>query len=145
MNNSDFQELAELHLQHAKALLEARLYSGAYYMCRYVVECALKACICKRTGEFPSPDESRDAWSHDYLKLIKVSGLGSEFNEARAADRDLDVNWKSVENWSPSSRYEVKSQEDARALLAAVSDPDHGVFSCIKRNWSLPTLRTGNG
>jgi hypothetical protein len=43
VNRSDFQELAELHLQHARALLDAQLYSGAYYMCGYVVECALKA------------------------------------------------------------------------------------------------------
>jgi HEPN domain-containing protein len=51
MNRSDFQELAELHLRHAHALLDAQLYSGAYYMCGYVVECALKACICKRTKQ----------------------------------------------------------------------------------------------
>jgi len=64
MNRSDFQQLAEDHLRHGKALLDAGLYSGAYYMCGYVVECALKACICKRTKEFDfyrSPEESRDA------------------------------------------------------------------------------------
>jgi hypothetical protein len=33
VNRSDFQALAGLHLQHAKALLDAQLHSGAYYMC----------------------------------------------------------------------------------------------------------------
>ncbi len=63
-------------------------------MCGYVVECALKACICKRTKEFDfyrSPEESRDAWSHDFKKLIKASGLESQFGAARAADLELSM------------------------------------------------------
>jgi hypothetical protein len=97
VNRSDFQELAELHLQHARALLDAELYSGAYYICGYVVECALKACICKRTNQFdfhPSPEESRAAWSHDFEKLIRAAELESELKAARAADLDLDVKWR---------------------------------------------------
>jgi hypothetical protein len=35
MNRS---ELAEGHLRHAKALMDAQLYSGAYYICGYVIE-----------------------------------------------------------------------------------------------------------
>jgi HEPN domain-containing protein len=138
VNKSDFQELAELHLQHAKALLDAHLYSGAYYMCGYAVECALKACICKRTNQFdfhPSPDESRAAWSHDFGKLIKSAELEGEFNAARTADRDLDLKWESVENWLPNSRYEPHGQQEAQELYVAISDPEHGVFSCIKQRW----------
>jgi hypothetical protein len=138
LNRSDFQELAELHLLHAKALLDAELYSGAYYICGYVIECALKACICKKTNQFdfyPSPDESRAAWSHDFEKLIKAAGLVREFEAARAGDEDLNVNWDNVVNWSAESRYEQRTQREARALQAAVADPDHGVFSCLKRFW----------
>jgi hypothetical protein len=139
VNRSDFQELSELHLQHAKALLDAQLYSGAYYMCGYVVECALKACICKRTNQFdfhPSPEESRAAWSHDFEKLIRAAGLGSEFQAARAADDNLNVNWDYVgRSWSPDSRYERRTEREALALLASVADPEHGVLSCIKRFW----------
>lgn len=138
MNRSDFQQLAEDHLRHAKALLDAGLYSGAYYMCGYVVECALKACICKRTNQFDfyrSPNESRDAWSHDFNRLIKAAGLESELNNARATDKQLDVHWKSAGNWRPSDRYERRSAEEARALFAASSAADHGVYSCIKRLW----------
>jgi HEPN domain-containing protein len=31
-------------------LLEAGLYAGAYYLAGYAVECALKACIAKKTA-----------------------------------------------------------------------------------------------
>jgi HEPN domain len=94
MNRSDFQELSELHLQHAKVLLDAKLYSGAYYMCGYVVECALKACICRQTSQFdfhPHPKESQKAWSHNFANLIDASGLEEQFKAARQADSALDV------------------------------------------------------
>jgi len=138
VNRSDFQQLAELHLQHAKALLDAHLYSGAYYMCGYVVECALKACICKQTNLFdfyPHPKDAQKAWSHNFENLIEASGLEEEFEEARQAAPALDIKWKEVDDWSESSRYELRSQQKAEDLFAAVSDPDQGVLACIKRFW----------
>lgn len=140
MNRSDFQQLTELHLQHAKALLDAQLYSGAYYMCGYVVECALKACICKNTAQFdffPHPDKVvRNAWSHDFKRLIGVAGLQDQFRLARSADPLLDVNWNEIDGWSEDSRYESKKDHQAAEnLFGALSDPDHGVLACIKRYW----------
>src|SRR5690348_12723707 len=121
MNRGDFQQLAEEHLRHAKALLDAGLHSGAYYMCGYVVECALKAFICRRTNQldfYPNPNDSRAAWSHNFEKLVKISELEDEFDTARQADKDLDLNWKSVEiSWSPDSRYETHDQEEAQELF----------------------------
>jgi hypothetical protein len=76
VNRSNFQQLAELHLQHAKALLDAQLYSGAYYMCGYVVECALKACICKQTKQYDFyPREAQKAWTHKFKDLIGLSDV----------------------------------------------------------------------
>ena len=109
-------------------------------MCGYVVECALKACICKNTAQFdfyPHPRKVVDnAWSHDFMKLVGVAGLQDQFRLARIADRALDVNWKEVDSWSEESRYEPrKVRQAAEDLFAAVSDPDHGVLACIKRYW----------
>jgi len=118
--------------------LDAGLYSGAFYICGYVVECALKACICRKTNQYdfyPKPEESKNAWSHDFKKLIKVSDLDSEINAARQSDLDLDVNWKSVEGWRTESRYEARGQQEAWALFDAISNPDHGVLSCIRQHW----------
>jgi len=138
MTRNDFQLLAEDHLRHAKALLDAELYSGAYYICGYAVECALKACICSGTNQFDfhvHPDIARKAWSHKFANLIDVSGLEEELDAARLHDSVLDVNWKNVENWSEDSRYDRRSQKDAEDLYSAVSDPVHGVLACIKRYW----------
>jgi hypothetical protein len=138
VNRSDFQQLAELHLEHARALLDVQLYSGAYYMCGYVIECALKACICKQTNQYDFysyPKEAQQAWSHNFANLIDASGLEEQFEAARQADSALDVKWNEVEDWSESSRYEPRGQGKAEELFAAVSDPNHGVLACIKRFW----------
>ena len=107
-------------------------------MCGYVVERALKACICRKMNQFdfyPNPNDARDAWSHNFEKLVKVSELEVEFETARQADNVLDVNWKNVEVWKPESRYELRGQQDAQALFDPISDPDHGVLGCIKQYW----------
>ena len=138
MNRGDFQQLAEEHLRHAKALLDAGLNSGAYYMCGYAVECALKACICSQTSQFdfyPHPRDVQKAWSHNFDDLIGLSGLKPKFDYERAKDSRLDLNWTLVDNWSESSRYERHGKGDADELYAAVSDPTHGVLACIKRYW----------
>lgn len=107
-------------------------------MCGYAVECALKACICKNTKEsdfYPSPEKSREAWSHDFLKLIKAAGLGSELASALAADANFNVGWKEVVDWSPESRYETHSQDEAQLLLDRTADPDYGVLAWLKQRW----------
>jgi HEPN domain-containing protein len=137
VNRSDFQELAELHLRHAKALSDAQLYSGAYYMSGYTIECALKACIARRTNQFDFPDKrfASSAWTHDLAELAKVSGMKSDLDAAKQADDVLRANWQAVDGWSETSRYETHLQHEAESLLTAVSDPDHGVLACIKRYW----------
>lgn len=128
-----------MHLRHAKALLDAELHSGAYYMCGYVIECALKACICKRTNQFdffPKPEVVKDAYTHKLTPLIRTAGLSEEIAIERKNDGRLDVNWKIVGDWSEESRYEsTKGHQAAQDLFAAVSDQDHGVLACIKRYW----------
>jgi hypothetical protein len=120
MNRGDFQQLAEEHLRHAKALLDAGLYSGAYYMCGYVVECALKACICRKTNQFdfyPKPTVSRDAWSHEFEKLIALADLGPKIDQERRNDNRLEVNWRTVGDWEPKSRYDQHPKQEAEDLM----------------------------
>ena len=136
MNRSDFQELSELHLQHAKALLEVRLYSGAYYMCGYVVECALKACICKRINQYEFyPKEAQKAWSQKFKDLISLAEVAEKIKDDRRVDETLNIHWKVAEGWSVESRYERPLRREAEDLFAAVSHTVHGVLACIKRYW----------
>jgi HEPN domain-containing protein len=58
MNRNDLRRLARIRLKEARALLEAKCLDGAYYLCGYAVECALKAGIAEvtRRSEFPDLD-----------------------------------------------------------------------------------------
>ena len=119
-------------------MLKASLFSGAYYICGYAVECALKACICKNTNQFdfyPHPKVVQKAWTHNFGNLIEVSGLKSTFDAERQTNSELNVNWQIVEDWSEDSRYENHEQKEAEDLYTALTDPAHGVLQCIERYW----------
>ncbi len=113
-------------------------YSGAYYLCGYLVEYALKACIAKqsRRYEFPrDPETVRKCCSHNFDNLVKAADLGQELKELIQKDDAFSDNWTVANEWSEQTRYEVISEPDARALYKAVNDPDHGVLQWLKSLW----------
>ena len=60
VTRADFQQLADLRLKEAKALLDVGMWDGAYYLAGYAVEVALKARICRVLNwlDFPSTEGS---------------------------------------------------------------------------------------
>ena len=78
---ADFQQLADVRLREAKALLDLGMWDGAYYLAGYAVEVALKACIIKAvmaTDAFPEKKFSENCWTHDLEKLIVLAGLSAK-------------------------------------------------------------------
>ena len=73
MNRGDFQKLAEMRLDDAKALLDQGKWAGAYYLAGYAVECALKACVAKLTNQYDFPDKqlANKCYTHDLDELAK--------------------------------------------------------------------------
>jgi len=67
MNRHDLRELALIRLREARVLLKNGNYEGAYYLCGYVVECGLKACIAKQTRRYDFPDKKTvdESYTHD--------------------------------------------------------------------------------
>jgi HEPN domain-containing protein len=55
MNRGELRQLAETRLAEAQILLRAGMWSGAYYLVGYAVECGLKACIAKGTKQDDFP------------------------------------------------------------------------------------------
>jgi len=137
MDRRDFQELSKVRLKEATALLKLGLFDGAYYLAGYAVECALKACIAKRTQRFEFPDRKRaeSSHSHSLRDLIRVAGLEEARRERADQDPDFRRSWEIVESWSEQSRYSRNIPESAQVLLAAVGDRRHGVISWIKLQW----------
>jgi hypothetical protein len=97
--------IARARIADAKALLAAKRYDGAVYLCGYAVELALKARICKTLNwaEFPSSRKEFEGLQsfrvHDLDVLLKLSGLETKTKRSYMTD------WSIVAQWNPDARY----------------------------------------
>jgi HEPN domain-containing protein len=138
MNRSDFQELSQIRIEEAKALLDSGLYGGAYYLAGYAVECAVKACIARLTKEHDFPDKEvvNKSWTHKLSQLIDVAGLEKERSEKSRVDKEFELRWGVVKDWSEESRYWTRTGEkEARQLYEAITDPKFGVLLWLRHRW----------
>jgi HEPN domain-containing protein len=111
MNRAEFQRLSDLRLQESKALLAAGFPEGAYYLAGYAVECALKACIAKRTQQYDFPEKGAHRYfSHDLDDLLGFANLKVELEQASRTNPALRKNWIILRNWSEEARYERERQ-----------------------------------
>lgn len=132
----DFKALADLRANEAGVLARSGKQQGAYYLAGYSVECALKACIAKKTKryEFPPPREvTRTIYTHDLTGLLKEAGLDGQLEKDMLANPALAANWNTVKNWNEKTRY-ITSGLNGRDLYRAVTGAD-GVLPWIKQHW----------
>jgi len=134
VNKSDFEQLTDVRIAEAKALLDADKFDGAYYLAGYAVECALKACIAKLTNQYDFPPKE-NYYSHDIEKLVKFASLEDERKNDSNGDSELEASWQLAVGWSEQSRYERKTQADAQGLYEAITNQQHGVLQWVKRHW----------
>ncbi|MGH9590900.1 MAG: HEPN domain-containing protein [Terracidiphilus sp.] len=137
MNRTDFQRLSELRLEESKSLLAAGFPDGAYYLAGYAIECALKACIAKRTQEHDFPEKGSHRWfTHGLEELFAFAELKVELELSLRANRGMNAKWATVKNWSEESRYETgKTNRDAEDLLAAIEDQPGGLLPWLRQRW----------
>jgi HEPN domain-containing protein len=137
LNRTEFQKLTIIRIEEARVLLERGKPDGAYYLAGYAVECALKACIAKlmKRHDFPDKNFVRDCYVHEIDKLVKTARLEIARDQDTQKDPNLAKNWSIVKDWNESSRYDFWTKTEARELLDAISDPEHGVLTWIKKHW----------
>jgi HEPN domain-containing protein len=139
LNRTDLQQLAEDRVLDAEALLNSARWSGAYYVAGYAVECALKACVAKKTNlhDFPDKSVAQQAFTHNLVDLLNLAGikLQLQLDTAPAANPALAVNWQVVKDWDEKARYQQMTEAEARSLYQAVINTANGVLPWIKRHW----------
>jgi HEPN domain-containing protein len=134
---AEFQELAGVRLEEAKALLDLGKWGGAYYLAGYALELALKACIIKTlmaTDAFPDKEFSKNCYTHTVEKLVGLAKLTDARKNAMDADPDLEINWTVARDWSEEKRYHRIDKAEAEALYSVI-DGAHGVLPWIKTQW----------
>ena len=137
MNRNSFQEIAELRLRESKALLATGFPDGAYYLAGYAVECALKACIAKKTREHDFPEKKlvNDSHTHDLGKLLNLAELKDELDAVILADPVMESALDKIQDWSETSRYQKKTAQETTALLKAIEDQEGGLLPWIRLHW----------
>jgi len=138
MTRRDLQKLALARLRDAEYLFNARGYSGAYHFAGIAVECAIKACIAKRTKrfEFPNKALANAAWEHDLGKLIKVANLESHLEQERLRSPAFDQNWSTIVKWQIDSRYDLLTTRIAASdLLSSIIQQPDGVLPWLQIYW----------
>jgi hypothetical protein len=132
----DFKSLADLRIEDARLLLRSGRQQGAYYLCGYAVECALKACIAKTMKLYqfpPSKEYIYKIYSHNLNSLVNAAGLDGHLQADINANFAFAANWNTVKDWNEESRYKG-SGLSGTDLYNAVTGAD-GVLPWIKRRW----------
>lgn len=137
MNRADLQALADLRLSEAKHLLASGCPDGSYYLAGYSIECALKACIAKKTQEHDFPDKKlvTDSHCHDVAKLLQLADLKLRLETAMQSNPALMASVDVIKDWSEATRYARSSTPEAADLIQAIEDPTGGLLPWIKMHW----------
>src|SRR3972149_3091179 len=99
----DFQRLADLRAKEAGILARNGCEQGAYYLAGYAVECALKACIAKKTKrhEFPPKRDYVDkVYSHKLDTLLELADLKKQRDEEMKKNKAFEANWLFLKDWN---------------------------------------------
>ena len=137
LTRRDLQGLARTRLREAKSLLAAGHSGGAYYLAGFAVECALKACIAKRTRrhEFPEKKEVLESYTHDLSALLRAARLEAQLRHEGQIAPHLQGNWNIVTKWQNDSRYASMGRQETQALFTAITDPIAGVLPLLTQYW----------
>src|SRR5437667_12331694 len=82
ISTKDLRAIARARLRDAQVLLRAKRFDGAFYLCGYAIELALKARICRtlRWSSFPQSAQEfkglQSVKTHDLEVLLRFSGVG---------------------------------------------------------------------
>jgi hypothetical protein len=102
----DLRSIARARLRDSKALLLAKRFDGAVYLCGYSVELALKARICQTLKWSAFPETGREfeglqsLKTHDLELLLRLSGVEDRIKAMYLAE------WSAVVEWTPEKRYQ---------------------------------------
>jgi hypothetical protein len=138
MNKKDLEKLADVRVNEAKTLLDAKNYQGAYYLAGYSLECAIKACIAKQVQryDFPNLELAKNSYSHKLVDLLGVAGLKQKLDEKERKDDNFKLNWAVAKDWSEKARYECEVEETrAKDLYVAITHDESGILAWLKTFW----------
>jgi HEPN domain-containing protein len=117
----ELRAIARARLRDAQVLLRAKRFDGAWYLCGYAIELALKARICRTlrwSKGFPETAQDfkglQSVKTHDLEILLKFSGVEDRVRAKRMAE------WSVVLDWNPEKRYQANRLSTAQQAVHMV-------------------------
>ena len=110
----DLRAIARARFRDAQVLFSAKRFDGAFYLCGYTVELALKARICRtlKWSGFPETKHEFQGFqsikTHDLEVLLKFAGIEGKVKGKRLAE------WSKVLDWNPDKRYQSIGQSTSQ-------------------------------
>ena len=142
MTRADLQKLAQDRVDDATVLICAGRWSAAYHLIGYALECGLKSCVLAHVQNTGMIFRDRnylknlaDCWTHDLDKLVQLAGLTADLGKTVAVNANLQSNWLVAKDWKETSRYEEKTEIEARDLYEAITNEPDGVLLWIRTSW----------
>jgi hypothetical protein len=90
-------------------------------------------------GIFQDKKFADRCWTHDFGELVKLAGMQDELNaslDASAKGNGAFVgHWGIATQWKETSRYESKTEAEARSLHDAITNDPDGVLKWIQNYW----------
>ena len=150
VNRAELQAMAEERVKDAKALLDGGRWEFAYYTAGYAVEYALKSCLLARmihtAWVFQEKWDAKQCLTHEFERLIDLAGMRGELNNRLAASAAaasapgppagaFAAYWGASLKWKVESRYQPRTEAEARELYEALTHDPDGVLPWIKNFW----------
>lgn len=112
------RQLVDIRLAEAALLPAQGLWSGAYYLGGYAVECGLKAVIARRFEAEATPElrPVRDVHTHRLYDLVKLAELGEALPAEQRDDPVFKNFWHTALEWDSQSRYRIVGRGPAQVL-----------------------------
>ncbi len=151
MNRAELQAMAEERVKDAKVLLDSGRWEFAYYAAGYAIECALKPCLLARMVNtawvFQEKWDAKTCLTHSFESLIDLAGLRDELNNKLASSAaaaaaaggppggPFGAFWGTAALWKVESRYQPRTDREARDLYEAITHDPDGILPWLKNFW----------
>lgn len=137
----DLKRVTRARLRTVRILMDNKDWDMAGYIMGYVLECALKAAVCRtlKQKEYPDnikrDDKMRNFFqSHDFERLLMISGMSDVFVLKRGSQKVWD-NWSQFtfhyqSNWT-EIRYKPGywNETTIKNLYTRLIEIPHGILN----------------
>ncbi|WP_068466692.1 hypothetical protein [Candidatus Protochlamydia phocaeensis] len=117
----ELNELIKDRLKDAEILMKAKRYDGAYYLCGYAIELALKRRICKALNWDGFPNNKKEFENLNSFKVHNLDSLLCLSGKEKKIKKAFLAEWSIINEWNPETRYacRTKNKQDVIGMLDA--------------------------